>query len=199
MLSRRFTQRIDDRTGGRSELPRLAGDETHFERDIARNGIGPRWATKDEQHSRRGPTKKETATKEAWARYVRRSLNVVTINALGVVTQKVIGRTLSIRQTAAPTVPRALWCFARCMRCQRRSGRERRKDLLGQGLYKARLRKTNLQICLAGMGWSRSEDSRTRKNGSQTPIVASNLRYRRTFPNAWADSSGHWHATTSPE
>jgi integrase len=66
--------------GCRSSFRDWAGDETHFERDIAEMALAHKVGDEVEQAYRRGTAlKKRRRLMEAWARYVEGASNVVTI------------------------------------------------------------------------------------------------------------------------
>ena len=66
--------------GCRSSFRDWAGDETHFERDIAEMALAHKVGDEVEQAYRRGTAlKKRRQLMEAWARYVEGASNVVTI------------------------------------------------------------------------------------------------------------------------
>ena len=68
--------------GCRSSFRDWAGDETHFERDIAEMALAHKVGDEVEQAYRRGTAlKKRRRLMEAWARYVEGASNVVTISA----------------------------------------------------------------------------------------------------------------------
>jgi integrase len=68
--------------GCRSSFRDWAGDETHFERDIAEMALAHKVGDEVEQAYRRGTAlKKRRQLMEAWARYVEGASNVVTISA----------------------------------------------------------------------------------------------------------------------
>jgi integrase len=66
--------------GCRSSFRDWAGDETHFERDVAEMALAHKVGDEVEQAYRRGTAlKKRRQLMEAWARYVEGASNVVTI------------------------------------------------------------------------------------------------------------------------
>src|ERR1700722_4598309 len=66
--------------GCRSSFRDWAGDETHFERDVAEMALAHKVGDEVEQAYRRGTAlKKRRQLMEAWARYVEGTSNVVTI------------------------------------------------------------------------------------------------------------------------